>query len=99
MTTIVYSVKEYGKNQQLESETWFLSPVEATRAASRFPSYVLMMYELAEPFNPVSLLSRVNFATRWQVIEDTRGRDFLTGHTLANAQRGPRGQALIGALP
>lgn len=85
MTTLVYSLREYRDNINLVKEEFYISPMECTRAASKMQYYVITLYEIAEPINPVSLLNKVNFALKFQVIEDTR--NLSAEHTVVNRNR------------
>lgn len=72
MTGLLYSLRIYNDRQWLKSEEFFLSSLNAKQALMGEKHYVLTMYELMEPMNPVALLNRINFARRFEIIEDTR---------------------------
>lgn len=72
---LVYSIKIYSPPPLLwlKHEEWFIDSGNARRAVRDEPHFVLSMYEVAEPVNPVALLNRVSCFRRFEVIEDTRG--------------------------
>jgi hypothetical protein len=72
---LVYNIKTYSPPPLLwlKHEEWFIDAGNARRAARDESHFVLTMYEVDEPLNPVALLNRVACFRRFEVIEDTRG--------------------------
>lgn len=78
---LIYNIKIFEPSPRgwLRHEEFFLDPTNAVNSVKGEKFYVLTMYEVKEPLNPVALLNRTNCFLRFEVIEDTRGRGELRG--------------------